>query len=562
MRSLLALSLLAVTTTSLAADHPDRYERRWFYSMTNLQVAENADKLVVLIERAGKAGYNGVVLADYKLNILDRVPEHYFSNVKKVQKAAEAAGIELIPAVFPIGYSNGLLAHDPNLAEGLPVVNAPFAVRGREATLEISPKTTIVNGDFEDFNGDRFEGFSSQDGPGQSSFVDREVKHYGQASCRFAADGPDANRRVIQRLAVRPRSAYRLTALVKTSGLSDPNSFRLLAIGAAEKGRTLTFFEGGVAPTQEWKKHEIVFNSLDFDAVNVYAGLWGKGKGTLWVDEFAIEELGPVNVLRRPGCPVTVTSDDGATVFEEGRDYEPLRDPKLGSVPYAGEYEFDHPAPPLRLTASSRIKDGERLRVSWYHPVLVHGSQIMACPSEEKTYELLKDQARRVDDLLHPKTFFMSHDEIRVLNWCGACQVRNLTPGQVLADNVKRCTAILKDVAPNAEAVVWSDMFDPNHNAVPDYFLVNGPLTGSWEGHDPNVTIANWNGGKMRASLEFFAARGHRQVLAGYYDANDLSSFTKWDAAARSVKGADGFMYTTWRAKYDLLDSYGAAMKK
>ena len=49
-----------------------------------------------------------------------------------------------------------------------------------------------------------------------------------------------------------------------------------------------------------------------------------------------------------------------------------MRDPKLGMVPYEGEYDFDHAGPPLRLTADSRIKDGERLRVGWYHPVLIH----------------------------------------------------------------------------------------------------------------------------------------------------------------------------------------------
>lgn len=43
-----------------------RYERRWFYAMNNLQVEANADALIETIGRASKAGYNGVVLADYK----------------------------------------------------------------------------------------------------------------------------------------------------------------------------------------------------------------------------------------------------------------------------------------------------------------------------------------------------------------------------------------------------------------------------------------------------------------------------------------------------------------
>src|SRR4051812_46303325 len=100
-----------------AADPAPRYAHRWVYCMHNLLVDRNADEVVALIGRAGKAGYTGVVLADYKFNILGRMPPSYFKNVARVKKAAEAAHVEIIPAVFPVGYSAGLLAHDPNLAE-------------------------------------------------------------------------------------------------------------------------------------------------------------------------------------------------------------------------------------------------------------------------------------------------------------------------------------------------------------------------------------------------------------------------------------------------------------
>jgi hypothetical protein len=555
------LAALLLATSSVMQTHDGaRYPRRWFYSMTNLQVAENADRLIQLIGRASKAGYNGVVLADYKLNLLDRVPEHYFTNLKRVRRAADAAGVEIIPTVFPIGYSNGLLAHDPNLAEGMPVEKASFLVQGREAVLAPSVRSRLANGDLEETNGDTFRRFGYQDAPGAATFADRKVAHHGLVSCRIESGGGAVGvRRLIHKAAVRPHGCYRLSAWVKTEGLSNTGDFRLLAIGATTPARTLTFHEGGIEPTQDWRLVEVVLNSLDNTEVNVYAGLWGTGKGRLWVDELSLDALSLVNVLRRSGCPLNVTSDDGRTVYQEGRDFDPVADPKLGNVPYAGEFEFSHEPARLRLATGSRIRDGQTLRVSWYHPVLTHGSQIMCCPSEPKTYDLLRDQARRVNELLRPKTFFMSHDEIRVMNWCKACTDRKLSPGQILADNVSRCRAILKQVNPKAEVVVWSDMFDPSHNAGKSYYLVNGTLDGSWEGLDPEVVIANWNGGKARASLEFFAGKKHRQVIAGYYDADDLSGFTRWDDAARGVPGVVGFMYTTWQAKFGLLESYGRA---
>lgn len=543
-----------------AADAP-AYARRWFYSSANLQVDESADELIVLTQRAAKAGYNGLMLADYKLNVLDRVPDRYFANVRRLRDAAEAAGVEIIPAVFPVGYSSGLLAHDPDLAEGLPVEAAPFVVRGREAR-PVPPATPLYrNGGMEDARGDRLDGFAFQDDPGAGSFADESVHHSGRRSLRLAAAGPSPNRRVMQAIAVEPHRAYRFSAWIKAEGLRPAACFRLLILGAGEGGRALTFFEGGVASTQDWKRVDVVFNSLDQSKVNAYVGLWGPSEGNVWVDDVSIEPLGLMNVLRREGCPLVVTSDDGGTTYEEGRDFEPVADPKLGRDPWDGEYSFAHDGPPIRLAPASRIRDGQALRVSWHHPIAVHGSQVMCCPSDPKVEALLRDQARRVNELFRPRTFFMSHDEIRCLNWDRSCLDRKQTPGEILAENVRRCVAILDEVAPGCEIAVWSDMFDPTHNAVAGpYYLVNGTLEGSWLGLPPRVTIANWNSGKAAESLAFFAGRGHRQVLAGYYDVDDLSGFTAWHAAARGVRGVDGFMYTTWERKYRLLEEYGRAI--
>ena len=482
------------------------------------------------------------------------MPKAYFDRVARVKAAAERAKVELIPAVFPIGYSNGLLSHDPNLAEGMAVEAAPFVVSGRDATLVHDPASQLRNGDLEETRGKSFAGFGYQDGPGKATVIDREVVHGGKTSCRMEDLAATPVCRLIQKVKVRPHACYRLSAWVKTRELRPTGAFRLLAMGQAS-GRPLSFHEGGLEPTRDWTRIEVAFNTQDQSEVNLYAGLWGAKSGTLWLDDLALEEMALVPVLRREGCPLTVASEDGQTTYFEGRDFEPVRDPKLGMVPYEGEYSFDHPGPPLRITADSRIKDGDRLRVGWYHPSLVHGNVAACCLSEPKVYDLLRDQARRVNDLYRPKTFLMLHDEMRVANWCRACQSRKLTPGALLADNARRCVGFLKEVNPEARVVVWSDLFDPTHNAVKDYYLVNGTLAGSWEGLDRSVVIANWNGGKAKASLDFCAERGHPQILAGYYDGDD--NFATWDAASRGVPNVIGFMYTTWQNRYDDLERYG-----
>ena len=400
---LLALVLVVVPLAwTVRADGPP-FERRWVWIMANLLVDKEADRVIGLIERAGKAGYNGAVLSDTKFNILGSMPERYAQNVARVKAAAEKAKVEIIPSVFPIGYSNALLANDPNLAEGMAVERAPFVVKTREARLVPDAATKLVNGGLEELRGDKFAGFGYQDEPGKVTVADREVKHGGDVSCRMQDLATSPVSRLIQTIKVRPHACYRLACWAKTRDLNPTGAFRVLAIGAS--GRTLSFQEGGLEPTRDWTHVDVVFNSQDESQINVYVGMWGAKSGTLWVDDLTFEEVSLVNVLRREGCPLVVASEDGKTTFAEGRDFEPVVDPKLGQVPYAGEFSFDHAGPSLRIKAGSRIREGDKLRVSWYHPCLVLQGSTSCCLSEPKVYDVLRDQARRIEALLPARTY-------------------------------------------------------------------------------------------------------------------------------------------------------------
>ena len=101
---------------------------------------------------------------------------------------------------------------------------------------------------------------------------------------------------------------------------------------------------------------------------------------------------------------------DSKITYVEGRDYKTVSDPKLGMVPYAGEYEFRHDAPSIHIPAESRIRDRDKLLVSWYHPVATLSNQVMCCVSEPKVYDILRDQAKRVNALDKPKNVMLSID--------------------------------------------------------------------------------------------------------------------------------------------------------
>jgi hypothetical protein len=159
--------------------------------------------------------------------------------------------------------------------------------------------------------------------------------------------------------------------------------------------------------------------------------------------------------------------------------------------------------------------------------------------------------------LLHPAAFMMEHDEMRVMNQCASCQSKHMTPGELLAWNVRKAAQIIRSVRPDAGIWVWSDMFDPMHNAVDHYYAVNGSLKGSWKGLDKGIGIVNWHGGLKGKNCPFFAELGLEQILSGYYDADeDGSGIAEWLANTKGVRGIVGAMYTTWEDRYGAMGAW------
>ena len=511
---------------------------KWLYHPTNLLVDENIDKLETLWRRASAAGYTHVLLADSKFGRLNEMEPRYFKNIDRVKKIAADLKIEVIPAVFPVGYSNDILGQDVNLIEALPVKDVPLVVRDGVARVDDPDAPTLPGGDFSDL-----KKWTWKD--------DSIVADNGAARL---TDGGGKNLRIVQKLKLQPWRQYHVSVRVKTRDFHGQPEIKVLPEKAGDV--SLQWANLGVKPTQDWTVHHAVFNSQKYTDVSLYFGVWGAGAGSLWWDDAKIEEVAFLNMTRRPGTPLAITTADGKALTE-GRDFEPLTDPGLGSKPWRGEYDTFHTPPVLK----TKLPDGTKLRASYYHGATVYDQQATICVSEPKTYELLRDQARRLHAAWGAKGYMMSHDEIRVMNWCAACQARGITPGAMLADNVKRCIAFLREVNPGGRIYVWNDMFDPSHNAVPGpYYLVNGPLTGSWEGLDKDVIILPWNFEKRAESLKFFADRGNKQVIAGYYD-DDPAKVGDWLAAAKKVPGSVlGVMYTTWKDDYSNLEKFSSAI--
>ncbi len=504
----------------------------WVYCSFNLWVDANIDTLEGVMRRAAAAGYTQVLLADSKFGKLGDMDARYFRNVERVKATAKQLGLELVPAVFPLGYSESLLWHDPNLAEALPVRDAAFVVHDGIARLVADPAVQLRGGDFADLG--------AWDWHDDSVTADHGTAHVATF---------DGNARIVQKLKVAPYRQYHITVRVKTRDFTGAPRVAVL-----DKDASLNHADLGVKATQDWTTHHVVFDSLEHDSVAIYLGAWGGAHGDLWWDDATIEEVGPLNLVRRDGAPLVVRSAERELV--EGQDFEPLVDPRMGTVPWRGGYEVWHEPPVIR----TKLPEGTRLRVSWYSAITVGDGQVMICPSEPKTVELLRDQAKRVHAAFGANRYFMSHDEIRVLDQDEACRKRGLDAGAILAANARTCIDILREVAPGCAIYVWSDMFDPNHNAHAGYYLVRGDLAGSWQGLDKKVVVAAWHFDARERSLRFFHDRGHPILIAGYYD-QDPTRVRDWLAAADAHGGAVAVMYTTWRNDYAQLERFAELVR-
>ena len=133
--------------------------------------------------------------------------------------------------------------------------------------------------------------------------------------------------------------------------------------------------------------------------------------------------------------------------------------------------------------------------------------------------------------------------------------------GEIIGDCVQKQVEIVREADPNAGIIIWSDMFDPNHNANDRrgkyYYLCAGNYDKSWEHLPKGLIIACWNHRMRYESLKHFSDLGYQTFACGYYDRDDLENDKTWLEALDVTPGAQGIMYTTWLRKFDLLPAFG-----
>jgi hypothetical protein len=532
----LAVALALPYTAEAAPKTKNLFQRRYVLVFANLERDADRVKVTSIARRAAAAGYNGIVLGsrggEY-IDLLTQTPaKSYADAFAELRKLTDTLHMALIPYAInanEVGYAA------PELSEAIPCRETPFLVHNGIAEIAPAASPLLKNPGFESHDGNAPEAWG-HDKPGVITFVDDKIRHGGGASLRIqntgVGDPKNGHGRLWQEANVRPFRAFEFSVWLKTQDLSDTEKLQFYFEGV-DGGQPLVYanreagFGAPVKATQDWTKYTVRFNSASNTKLELFFGIWStQSRGTMWLDDADLHEVGLYQTVRRDSLPLTVVSADGAQTYEEARDY----------VVADGR---------LTIPEGSRIVEGERLKLSWYQRAEMIGPPF-ANASHPRYFEIQRVITEKLDTLfLHPPGFMMTYDEWRVANWDPSGG--NITSGEYVAKTTRQSTELLKRINPDYELYVWSDMFDPNENALEKYYMANGPLTGSWKGLSKDTVIMTWDGGAK--ALKFFSDLRMKQVIGGYY--SSMGNVGEWldavdEVEAKGAEGIEGFMYTTW----------------
>ena len=345
---------------------------------------------------------------------------------------------------------------------------------------------------------------------------------------------------------------------MKTEDAAPAKLFSIKAF--TPDGRDLALYEAvAPSPTSGWRKVTTAFNSWYADRIDLTFGVFRGKKGKVWVDDVEVEEVGLMNIIRRDGAPLTVRDEKTGMVYKEGRDFAAVSDPNL-------DFRWSHAMPSIYLLPGGRIHDRTRLRVSYYHGTTIYGdddSEIPICASTAKVREIWKQQFPLIEKYLAPKRYFLDiGDEQRAMNRDESCKHRKLTAAALVGDTTQWLYDQVHAVNPKAQVLVWSDMFDPNHNSLKTYFLVDGSLEGTWKYLPKDMGIVCWYFDQRKNSLEFFSGHGFKTISSAGPDSAALDNPKGWMAVMDKTPGATGIMYTTWSNDFTLVAPFGDLVSK
>lgn len=524
---------------------------RWIFYSHSCTTAEQLAKGKEFVDRAARAGMNGMLVGN--LDDIWRQGAGAKNCLRELKAYAEEKGVELVPHCWPIGGYGVLSNVYPGILESTLLKGMPFEAKDDEI-VSVMDATPIANPALEEYDvaENRVRGWVT-DMPGIASFVDPDGGHDGKPAVRFEP-GPDKepgrHSRLMQKIQLKSGRRYRFSGWVRGTGLHmyfHPIKLQVIPDGAPDASRGLPLAKGD----EDWHRLSVEFTTGSSGVVHVYAGSWGATQGKLWLSDFSLEEIGITELSQRKSAPRRLRNAETGVVYREGVDWR-LKDVKRGD-----EVRLE------RLEGGA-IRPGDKLLFDCF--VVAHAGakfQVATCMSDPRLYDGLKLSAAAIQELLRPKVWLLSLDEIMCGGTCELCKVRKTDMAHILGECVTRMHAIIKAEDPDARIFVWSDMFDPNHNARDGVGACRGTFEGVVDLIPKDIGLMLWYGEKLDKSVSYFAARGRCFMGSICCDGKNCEETVRvWKEKLAPQPGLRGFMYTTWLNDYSKVGVFMNGLRK
>ena len=128
MKNALVFCLIAAVSFDTSVRAAKQYPCRWFYMSSGLGSEADVAYVAEKVRTAAGAGLNGMVFSG-GLDRLSMQNEQYLQRLDRIKAVCAENKMELIPLIFSVGYGGSVLAHDRELAAGIPVEDALFIAR-------------------------------------------------------------------------------------------------------------------------------------------------------------------------------------------------------------------------------------------------------------------------------------------------------------------------------------------------------------------------------------------------------------------------------------------------
>lgn len=486
--SIAFLLLSAVVPPHAAAKNV--FTRRWVKVDVNINSDEKVDSALSIMKIAAGAGYNLVRFQATGFPIMTKLGEPKLKRLRRAASETRKLGLHIMPGTF---HQSEPAYADLQNAEGLPVKGTKFVVNGAVARAVDDSAYGFKNPGFESWHDNlpdmpkewQPKGLT----PGKELFIDKVIKHSGNASMRVEIPN-STTPALVQRIAIKPWRAYRISVWIKTSNVTRPHG---IGVEVYHMNRPYLNPRGhrGVAANQNWRRYSWEFCSLTAVGAKFRLALTAHGwrtSGTVWFDDIEIHEVGLHNTLTRSTTPVTVRSESGKT-YTEGTDYVVEKERLL-------------------IPDGSAIQSGDVLRVTWYLIADMDTKPATSSYCHNGSWQAQSDIVKGIFDNIGPiYGWFIKFCEWRVSFWDPACHAQHRNAGEYMGWVAKRSVQMLREFNPKIETIIGNATFDPYHNALESYYMVNGSVHGSWSTMDSATIVGNWHAGRKDQSVRFFAGK-------------------------------------------------------